>query len=170
MVWIHGGSFRVGSGGFDQYNPEHLVEKGVIVVTINYRLGALGFLSLGTETVPGNSGFKDQILALSWVQKNIGNFGGNPEAVTIFGESAGSFSVAALLVSPLANGLFHRAICQSGTLLAPSWKTIMSDEIFIFSERFAQNVGCNFGDLSCLQDTSIDKIISVGSNGYEWTE
>ena len=167
MVWIYGGGFEVGSYEFYQYNPEHLVEKGVIVVTINYRLGALGFLSLGTETVPGNAAFKDQILALSWIQENIANFGGDPGAVTIFGESAGSFSVSALLVSPLATGLFHRAICESGTLLAPSWRTLVPDEVFIFSDRFAQNLGCNSGDLTCLQETSVDQIISLGSEGYD---
>ena len=89
MVWIYGGGFTGGSYAYSQYNPEHLVTKEVIVVAMNYRLGALGFLSMGDEFVPGNAGFKDQILALSWVQENIANFGGDPGAVTIFGESAG---------------------------------------------------------------------------------
>ena len=89
MVWIYGGGFTGGSYSFSQYNPQHLVDKGVIVVAMNYRLGALGFLSMGTESVPGNAGFRDQILALSWVQEHISNFGGDPGAVTIFGESAG---------------------------------------------------------------------------------
>ena len=142
-----------------QYNPIHLVNKGVIVVTINYRLGALGFLSLGTQSVPGNAGFKDQILALKWIQKNIGYFGGNPQSLTIFGGSAGSFSVAALLTSPLANGLFHRVICQSGTMLSPSWKTISSKQAISYSDQFAGNLECNIRDLSCLQEESVERIL-----------
>ena len=107
MVWIYGGGFTGGSYGYSQYNPQHLVEKGVIVVAMNYRLGALGFLSMGTESVPGNAGFKDQILALSWVQEHIGNFGGDPGAVTIFGESAGRWFKPSQVVKflvPLRNG------------------------------------------------------------------
>ena len=83
----------LGSNNYDQYGPKHLVEKGVIVVSVNYRLGALGFLSMGTETVPGNAGLRDQSLALEWVNRNIGYFGGDANLVTIFGESAGGLRV-----------------------------------------------------------------------------
>jgi para-nitrobenzyl esterase len=118
MVWIHGGSFQNGAGSM--YDASSLAADRVIVVTINYRLGALGFLShpaLSAEDpdqVSGNYGLLDQIAALEWVQRNIAAFGGDPDNVTIFGESAGSMSVACLLASPLAEGLFHRAIMQSG--------------------------------------------------------
>ena len=84
------------------------MDRNVVVVTINYRLGPLGFLSMGNEEVPGNAGLRDQSLALKWVNQNIANFGGNPGMVTIFGESAGALSVSLHLLSPLSAGLFQR--------------------------------------------------------------
>jgi para-nitrobenzyl esterase len=123
MVWIHGGSFETGSGSMAVYGGQNLAAKGVVVVTINYRLGPLGFLALPAlsaesgEGVSGNYGLLDQIAALQWVQKNIAGFGGDPTNVTVFGESAGAISILDLLVSPLAEGLFQRAIAQSGILL-----------------------------------------------------
>ena len=114
MVWIHGGALQSGSGNNLYYGPHFIMEKDVILVTINYRLGAFGFLSFETSDMPGNTGFKDQILALKWVKQNINSFGGNPEDITIFGESAGSFSVMYQVVSPLSQGLFQKAIAQSG--------------------------------------------------------
>ncbi|KOB63350.1 Carboxylesterase CXE21, partial [Operophtera brumata] len=116
MFYIHGGAFICGSGNDDFYGPEFLVKKGIILVTINYRVGALGYLSLGTEDIPGNAGMKDQVAALKWVKKNIKNFGGDPENITIFGESAGAASVSYHLVSPMSKGLFKRAIAMSGCL------------------------------------------------------
>ncbi|WP_285274978.1 carboxylesterase/lipase family protein [Halopseudomonas bauzanensis] len=113
MVWIHGGAFIYGSGGAS-YDPVRLVEQGVVVVTLNYRLGALGFLpheALGDA----NFGLQDQQLALEWVQANIDQFDGDPENVTIFGESAGGHSVMSQLASPGAADLFHKAIIQSGS-------------------------------------------------------
>lgn len=113
MVWIHGGAFIYGSGGAS-YDPRHLVERGVVVVTLNYRLGALGFLphaALGNA----NFGLQDQQLALRWVQENIAAFDGDPDNVTIFGESAGGHSVMSQIASPAAEGLFHKAIVQSGS-------------------------------------------------------
>ncbi|KAJ8710914.1 hypothetical protein PYW08_009429 [Mythimna loreyi] len=115
MFWIHGGGFVSGSGEDDEYGPKFLVRKDVILVTINYRLEVLGFLCLDTEEVPGNAGLKDQVLALRWVKKNIANFGGDPENITIFGESAGGASISYHLISPMSKGLFKRAIVQSGT-------------------------------------------------------
>ena len=115
MVWIHGGGFTLGSG--DEYNPAPLLAEDVIVVTLNYRLGGFGFLTFGNDIVSGNMGLKDQIEAIKWVQRNIIYFGGDPNKVTIFGESAGGISVSALHVSPKAMGLFSGAIMQSGTVL-----------------------------------------------------
>ena len=120
MVFIHGGAFLMGSGSTLLYNGSRLAERGdVVVVTINYRLGALGGLDLrallaGSESTSANLGLRDQIAALHWVRDNIAAFGGDPEAVTVFGESAGAMSIGSLLGTPAARGLFRRAILQSG--------------------------------------------------------
>lgn len=118
MLWLHGGSFYMGAGSQDIYHGRHLAASGrAIVVTLNYRLGALGFLRLADITdIPatGNEGLLDQIAALSWVRSNIAAFGGDPERITLFGESAGAMSISALLAVPHCDGLFQRAIIQSG--------------------------------------------------------
>jgi para-nitrobenzyl esterase len=125
MVWIHGGGFTRGSGSSTAYDGDTLARKGVVLVTINYRLGIFGFfahpaLSAESEShASGNYALLDQMAALKWVRKNIAAFGGDPGRVTIFGESAGSWAVNALMASPLAKGLFHRAIGESGALFAP---------------------------------------------------
>lgn len=124
MVWIHGGGFVSGSGSVPLYDGEEMAKKGVVFITINYRLGVFGFLAHpelskeSTEKVSGNYGILDQIAALHWVKNNVAAFGGDPDCVTIAGQSAGSFSVNALMVSPLAKGLFHRAIGQSGAMFS----------------------------------------------------
>jgi len=120
MVWIHGGAFILGSGSTALYAGERLATRGdVVVVTINYRLGALGFLSwkdvcAGPDVPPANVGLLDQLAALRWVRDNVLEFGGDPDNVTVFGESAGAMSIGALLGIPAARGLFHKAILQSG--------------------------------------------------------
>ena len=120
MVWIHGGALTRGSGSLPLYDGTALARKGVVVVTVNYRLGPFGYLAhpaLSAESdqgTSGNYGVLDQVLALEWVRDNIATFGGDPDRVTIFGESAGSWSVNVLQASPLARGLFHRVIGQSG--------------------------------------------------------
>jgi para-nitrobenzyl esterase len=124
MVWIHGGALTGGAGSI--YDGEALAKKGVIVVTVNYRLGVFGFLahpSLTKESdrnASGNYGLLDQIAALEWVRDNIAAFGGDPKRVTIFGESAGSWSVNYLMATPLARGLFHRVIGESGGEFDPA--------------------------------------------------
>ena len=121
MVWVHGGSLRTGSGTYD---GSALAHKGVVVVTLNYRLGVLGYLAhpdLSEESAHGSSGnygLLDQIEALRWVRENVGAFGGDPSNVTLFGESAGALSVVELMASPLARGLFHKVIVQSGYLVS----------------------------------------------------
>jgi para-nitrobenzyl esterase len=112
MVFIHGGSFTSGSGSIPTYDGSRFARDGVVLVTINYRLGADGFLWLGEGTP--NLGLLDQIAALEWVRDNIASFGGDPDRVTVFGESAGALSVCTLLAMPAAAGLFRRAIAQSG--------------------------------------------------------
>jgi para-nitrobenzyl esterase len=125
MVWIHGGGLLNGSGSLPQYAGDQLAARDVIVVTINYRLGVLGFLAhpeLNRESPyggSGNYGLLDQIAALKWVNRNIAAFGGDPDQVTIFGQSSGSFSASMLVASPLAKGLFRRAIGQSGAVFEP---------------------------------------------------
>nr|QGA73398.1 carboxylesterase CXE20 [Spodoptera frugiperda] len=119
MVFIHGGGFRDGSGSPFIYGPKFLVKHGVILVTVNYRVEVLGFLCLGIKEAPGNMGLKDQVQALQWVKRNIRAFGGDPDNVTIFGESAGAASVSYHLLSPMSKGLFNKAIMQSGSSLAP---------------------------------------------------
>ncbi len=120
MVWIHGGGFVAGGSSEPRQDAGNLSKKGVLVVSMNYRMGIFGFFShpeLDEESghdASGNYGLMDQVAALQWVKKNIALFGGDPENVTIFGESAGSFSVSALMASPLAQGLFQRAIGESG--------------------------------------------------------
>ncbi len=124
MVWIHGGSFTRGSGAVPAYDGASLAREGVVLVTINYRLGVFGYLAhpeLSQERggSSGNYGLLDQIAALQWVQSNIAQFGGDRNSVTVFGESAGASAVNQLLAAPEASGLFHRAIGQSGGFLSP---------------------------------------------------
>ncbi len=170
MAWIYGGGFTIGSSSQPTYDGEALARQGVIVVSFNYRLGALGFLAhpdLSRETpegVSGNYGLLDQIAALKWVQRNIRNFGGDPGQVTIFGESAGGASVMTLLVSPLAKGLFHRAIAQSGTYaftpirhLRESW----------YGYKSAEAAGAEIGDLKTLREMSVQDLLKKAlSSGH----
>ena len=120
MVWIHGGSHVSGAGSLDVYQANGLVENGVVLVTINYRLGPLGYLAhpaLSADDprgVSGNYGLLDQIAALEWVRDNISVFGGDPNNITVFGESAGAQSVTEIMASPLGDGLYHKAILESG--------------------------------------------------------
>ena len=120
LVWFHPGGFTSGSGSSPAYDGENLAKKGLVVVTVNYRLGIFGFFAHSELTqesdrhASGNYGLMDQVAALEWVQKNIGAFGGDPKRVTIDGDSAGAMSVGDLLVSPQAKGLFQRAIAESG--------------------------------------------------------
>jgi para-nitrobenzyl esterase len=130
MVWIHGGAFTGGSGTDPMFDGGRLSARGVVLVTLNYRLGVLGFfahpqLGAGVDTASGNFGLLDQIAALQWVHENIGHFGGDPAAVTIFGQSAGGGSVVALLTSPLARGMFRGAIVESGATLGPQPATTL---------------------------------------------
>ncbi|MFE5907824.1 carboxylesterase/lipase family protein [Streptomyces wedmorensis] len=116
MVWIHGGSLVHGSSSVPVYDGTAFARDGVVLVSVNYRLGIEGFGVL--PDAPANLGLRDQIAALAWVRENVAAFGGDPERVTVFGESAGAISIAALLASPLARGLFRRAVLQSGAPMA----------------------------------------------------
>ncbi len=146
MVWIHGGAFTRGAGSNAVYDGEELAKKGVVLVTINYRLGVFGFLAHPELTKEsdrnssGNYGILDQIAALEWVQKNIEVFGGDPKRVTIFGESAGSWAVNALIASPLAKGLFQRAIGESGANFATLPKLAEAEQAGL---RVAKSLGAS---------------------------
>ncbi|CRK87283.1 CLUMA_CG001085, isoform A [Clunio marinus] len=115
IVYIHGGSFEIGSGT-DQGGPNYLMDREVVVVNFNYRLGALGFLALETKEISGNAGLKDQVMVLQWIKKNIAKFGGDPDNVTVSGMSAGAVTATANMVSPMARDLFHRVIAISGSV------------------------------------------------------
>ncbi|XP_014300694.1 juvenile hormone esterase [Microplitis demolitor] len=117
MVWIYGGGFESGSSSPESYGPDFLIEEDVVVVAMNYRLGALGFLSLNHRNATGNAGLKDQNFALQWVRQNINNFGGDPKRVTIFGQSAGSVCTLYHVLSDSSAGLFQSAIAMSGSPL-----------------------------------------------------
>lgn len=159
MVWIHGGGFVFGEGvQLDNgTRGDRLAQRGVVVVSMNYRLGAYGFFAHPLLTAEGGSsgnfGFEDQVAALRWVQTNIAAFGGNPDDVTIFGESAGGQSVCFHLISPQSRGLFHKAIVESGLCDRPV-ETLESAETY--GADFASGLGCD--DLECLRGLSAEAI------------
>ena len=149
MVWIYGGGFAAGATSEPRQDGENLAKKGVVVVSMNYRLGVFGFFvyaGLAKESrhhASGNYGLLDQLAALRWVHKNIGAFGGDPGNVTIFGESAGSFSVSALMATPLAKGLFQRAIGESGAFFGTTlpMKSLLESEEE--NAKFAESIGAH---------------------------
>lgn len=119
MVYLHGGDFGTGSGSPSFYGPQYLVSHGVVVVTVNYRLNAYGFLNLGIKEAPGNAGLKDIRLALRWIKENIMYFGGDVENITVFGQGSGGAAAIYLTLSASTKGLFHKIISQSGTMFSP---------------------------------------------------
>src|SRR3984957_11325809 len=165
MVWIHGGSFLVGES--NDYIPAGLVHRGVIVVTVNYRLGALGFLAdsaLASHSggPSGDYGLMDQQAALRWVRANIGQFGGNRRNVTIFGESAGGLSVLSQLASPGARGLFAKAIVESGAYDLDPQSLAQAETS---GSTFATKLGCDTGTgaqvAACLRTVPAAQIVSA---------
>ena len=158
LVWIHGGGLV--QDGARNYDGTKLAADGTVVVTINYRLGALGFLAhpaLASHGAAGNYGLMDQQAALRWVQRNIARFGGDPRNVTIAGQSAGGLSVLAQLVSPGARGLFQRAIVQSGTF-ALNQRPLATAETA--GETFATAVGCPGQSAACLRNVPVSDLVS----------
>jgi para-nitrobenzyl esterase len=175
MVWIHGGALTRGSGSLQAYDGAALARKGVVLVTINYRLGPFGYFAhpaLSKESPQGSSGnygVLDQIAALEWVKRNIGAFGGDPNRVTIFGESAGSWSVCSLVATPLAKGLFQRAIGQSGGCFAPMHHLKTQRGSMPSAEKTGEGLAAALecadaaDPLAALRGKSADEILSVAT-------
>lgn len=161
MVWLHGGAYLFGTGAQSLYGGAELAVDGVVVVTLNYRLGALGFLELTRCGEPGefdgNLALRDILLALRWVQRNIATFGGDPSRVTLFGESAGGGLVTTLLATPSAEGLFHRAIAQS----SPASSVYGEDRAFGVARRVLTEVGISAGDAGELRDVPLKEVMQA---------
>jgi para-nitrobenzyl esterase len=169
MVWIHGGAFSTGSGRTPWYSGHNFARDGIVLVTINYRLNAFGFLRFddlfdGFEGT-GTLGIRDQIAALEWVRDNIANFGGDPSNVTIFGESAGGMSVGTLLASPKAKGLFAKAIPQSGAAHNASNADVATE----IASKFLDVVGVAKGDTDALLALTPEQVLegAAGLAGFE---
>ena len=169
LIWIHGGAFREGSGGALQFIGETLANKGIVVVTINYRMGALGFMAHPELTAAqggcsGNYGFMDQAAAIKWVHENIEAFGGDPEKVTIDGQSAGSMSVFAMISTDLTRGMFRGAIAQSGSAFG---RTMMGAKVLTSGLAWAEENGLKLQEaLGCknldeMREVSPEKIMEV---------
>ncbi|MEU6558960.1 carboxylesterase/lipase family protein [Nocardia nova] len=159
MVFIHGGGYVLGTSALRLYSGARLALRGdVVVVSFNYRLGAFGYVDFGEFSTPArpfdsNLGLRDQVAALEWVQRNIAAFGGDPNNVTIFGESAGAHAVVSLLATPAAAGLFHRAIAQS----APADWSLTADEARLFARRCVDNLGAT-------PDRAAEALTTAGAN------
>jgi len=169
MVWIHGGVNTTGAGSF--YDPTLLVNEGeVIVVTLNYRLGALGFLALpdlyAESRTTGNYGVADQQLALRWVRDNIAAFGGDPDDVTVFGESSGGLNVLSLLVSPLSAGLFKKAIVESGAFGLDTQDLQASEAQ---GSAFVTGLGCGARPASCLRSKPVAAVLAAQGDALDGT-
>jgi para-nitrobenzyl esterase len=175
MVWIHGGGFFSGAGDEKRHDGSALASKGVVLVHLNYRLGVMGFLAhpeLTAESpygASGNYGLMDQVAALEWVRNNIRAFGGDPGNVTIFGESAGSFAVSALMVSPLAEGLFHKAIGESGAFLGNrSLAMVTLADAEANGTRFMEGAGAaSLAELRAVPPA--DLIVTVGNQSTRFS-
>ena len=173
MVWYHGGAYMSGESSLGLYNGERLAkERDVVVVTVNYRLGALGFLYFSdlakaaglADDFIDNPGMRDQIAALKWIHDNISAFGGDPGNVTIFGESAGGSTIITLLCAPAAKGLFHRAITESG---APS--CIYGRETgSLYAAKFLELLGLKPEDVGKLRDMPVEKLAGATEKIMDW--
>ncbi|XP_059611146.1 juvenile hormone esterase-like [Phlebotomus argentipes] len=171
MVNFHGGGFMTGHGGRKYFGPDYLLDQDVILVSGNNRLGIFGFLSTNTLECPGNFGMKDQVEILKWVQKNIGQFGGDKDSVTIFGQGSGGVCVTYHTISPLSKGLFHRAIAQSGTHFS-KWAQRDSEVSAANTRKLAEKLECPAEDvkemIECLRNVPSEDLISLLSDFFTW--
>lgn len=163
IVYIHGGAFIFGSG--QMYQSHILMDRDVVYVSLNYRLGPLGFLSTEDDVVPGNNGLRDQIMALTWVKNNIKYFGGDPESITLFGMSAGGASVHFHYLTPKSRGLFTRGISQSGCMLAP-W--VLMENPLERAKEVANLLGCTSKDsvsmVDCMRKRPGKQVVATVGN------
>lgn len=176
LFWLHGGGFQFGAGSLLETNGSVLSAlHDVVVVTINFRLNAFGFLSLGNDAVPGNMGLYDQVMALRWVRENAGAFGADANSITIWGQGMGSISVSAHMVSPVSRRLFHRAIMQTGSILtAPEMYSRSAD----VADEFLEQSGCQYAEddegesesgneeqvIDCLRKASMQRLMQAAAN------
>lgn len=162
MVYIHGGGFADGNGS--RYGADYFMDEDVILITFQYRLGPFGFLNTEDDVIHGNAGFKDQVQMLKWVKENVKYYGGDPNRVTIFGNSGGGISVGYLMVSPMAKGLFHRAITQSGANVCVSYLVNPRPTV----EEVGRVLNCSTGNsrefLDCLVTKDAKDIALVRSS------
>merc|ERR1711988_599748 len=167
MVYFHGGAYIMGGGASFFFGPGYLLEQNVVLVTFNYRLGPLGFLSTDDKAAAGNQGLLDQIMVLKWVKANIEKFGGDPNKVTIFGEDSGAASVTLMAMSPLAKGLFHGAIALSGNALCDQY---MQNSPLEASRELATRLECTTDTgldiINCLQRKSQQEIIGAAQQMF----
>ncbi|KAL6437222.1 hypothetical protein ACFW04_005044 [Cataglyphis niger] len=164
MIWFHGGGWLTGAGHSEFYGPKFLLDHDLVLVTINFRLGPLGFLSTEDLECPGNLGLKDQQQAMRWVQENIVSFGGDPNRVTLFGESAGGASVHYHMINPISQGLFHRGISQSGNFYNP-WTLTPPESAKEKAIILGRNLSCNTDTsaelIKCLRTKDATEIIGT---------
>jgi para-nitrobenzyl esterase len=171
MVWIHGGGFMAGGGAEPRHDGQAFARKGIVLVSINYRLGVFGFLAhpeLTKESpvrASGNYGLLDQVAALRWVKDNIAAFGGDPGNVTIFGESAGSFSVSALVATPLAKGLFHKAVGESGAFFSATLGPVPLAKAEEQGTAFATAIGAD--SLAALRARPAQELLEIAAKSKQ---
>ncbi|KAL3273416.1 hypothetical protein HHI36_014861 [Cryptolaemus montrouzieri] len=169
VIYIHSGALYALSGRSDDVGPQYFMDQDILLVTFNYRLGVLGFISTGDKEAPGNNGFKDQVTLMRWVKKNIEYFGGDPNSVTLFGYSAGGMSVTLHLISPMSKGLFHQAIIGSFSALG-QWPTGRNQ--LDVTKRQARVVGCPDDTpaniIRCLRQRSFEELQYSLSKMFEF--
>ncbi|XP_018342077.1 PREDICTED: esterase FE4-like [Trachymyrmex septentrionalis] len=168
LVFFHPGGFYLFSGQSSNFGPQYLLDKDIVLVTVNYRLASLGFLSTGDSKAPGNVGLKDQVVALRWIQRNIAVFGGDPDSVTISGYSVGGISVLLHMVSPMSKGLFHQAIMMSGSMMIEPYPT----EQLHIAKKQAELLDCPTDTtgsmLICLNSKPVENFTDTIRNFFEW--
>ena len=162
FVWLHGGAFHKGSGNGDYHGPNRIMDYGVVMVTMNFRLGPLGFMSLEDDILPGNLGLWDQKMALEWIQLNIPSYGGDPTKVTIAGSGAGGVSATLHYLSPQSKGLFRSVISFGGSPFTPSMMQTKSPPSY-YTRSLAARLSCDFNDttkgiLECLSSKTSEGI------------
>ncbi|KAF5288895.1 hypothetical protein FQA39_LY03774 [Lamprigera yunnana] len=169
MFYIHGGGWMTGSANL--YKPNFLLDQDVVLVTCNYRLGALGFLSTGDNVLPGNNALKDQNLALQWVNKNIAHFNGDPKSVTVFGQSAGAASAHFHMLSSRSKNLVHRVIIQSGSAIA-KWALASKPLAANTTQKLAKLLNCPYESsqnlIKCLREVPAEDMVAQDIKLHEW--